>query len=92
VRTTQLTGGYLRPNGVPFSERATMKEFFITFTLPGDAGTWLIVTMVVADPARRELAVQEGSEPRRVEPAALRYRTAARPGADARKPVCGGGV
>jgi hypothetical protein len=50
VRTTQLTGGYLRPNGVPFSDRATVKEFFNTFALPGDAGTWLVVTMVVADP------------------------------------------
>jgi hypothetical protein len=50
VRTTQLTGGYLRPNGVPFGERATVKEFFNTFTLPGDAGTWLVVTTVVADP------------------------------------------
>jgi hypothetical protein len=50
VRTTQLTGGYLRPNGVPFSERTTVKEFFNAFTLPGDAGTWLVVTTVVSDP------------------------------------------
>jgi hypothetical protein len=50
VRTTHLSGGYLRPNGVPFSEQATVKEFFNTFTLPGDGGTWLVVTMVVADP------------------------------------------
>jgi hypothetical protein len=50
VRTAQLTGGYLRPNGVPFSERATVKEFFNMVTLPGDAGAWLIVTTVVADP------------------------------------------
>lgn len=50
VRTTQLLGGYLRPNGVPFSERATVKEFFNTFTLPGDAGRWLVVTAVVTDP------------------------------------------
>ena len=50
VRTTQLAGGYLRPNGVPFSERTMVKEFFSTFTLPGDAGAWLVVTMVVADP------------------------------------------
>jgi hypothetical protein len=50
VRTSQLQGGYLRPNGVPFSERTTVKEFFNTFTLPGDAGDWLVVTMVVADP------------------------------------------
>jgi hypothetical protein len=50
VRTGQLTGGYLRPNGVPFSERATVKEFFNAFTLPGDAGSWLVVTTVVSDP------------------------------------------
>ena len=50
VRTTQLEGGYLRPNGVPFSERATVKEFFNAFTLPGDAGSWLVVTTVVSDP------------------------------------------
>jgi hypothetical protein len=49
VNTTQLTGGYLRPNGVPFSERATVREFFNTFTPPGEAGAWLIVTMVVDD-------------------------------------------
>jgi hypothetical protein len=50
VRTTQLAGGYLRPNGVPFSERTTVKEFFNTFTLPGDSGAWLVVTTVVSDP------------------------------------------
>lgn len=50
VRTTHLLGGYLRANGVPFSERATVQEFFNTFTLPGDAGTWLVITMVVDDP------------------------------------------
>ena len=51
VRTTSMTAGYLRPNGVPYSERATVKEFFNTFTLPDDGGTWLIVTTVVDDPA-----------------------------------------
>lgn len=50
VATTLLAGGYLRPNGVPFSERATVKEFFNTFTLPGEGGAWLIVTTVVYDP------------------------------------------
>jgi hypothetical protein len=39
VVTTNLRAGYLRPNGVPYSER----------TLPDD-GTWLIVTTVVNDP------------------------------------------
>ena len=50
VDTTLLAGGYLRPNGVPFSERATVKEYFNTFALPGDAGAWLVVTTVVDDP------------------------------------------
>jgi len=49
VVTTNLSAGYLRPNGVPYSERAVVKEFFDTFTLPED-GTWLIVTTVVNDP------------------------------------------
>ena len=49
VETIDLLPGYLRPNGVPYSERATVKEFFDTFTLP-DGGTWLIVTTVVNDP------------------------------------------
>jgi hypothetical protein len=50
VRTTRLTGGYLRANGVPYSDRATVKEFFNTFALPAEGGTWLIVTTVVDDP------------------------------------------
>lgn len=50
VRTTHLAPGYLRPNGVPYSEQATVKEYFNSFTLPGDVGSWLIVTTVVDDP------------------------------------------
>ena len=50
VVTTNLQAGYLRPNGVPYSDRAVVKEFFDSFTLPDD-GTWLIVTTVVSDPA-----------------------------------------
>jgi len=49
VVTANLTPGYLRPNGVPYSDRVVIKEFFDTFTLPED-GTWLIVTTVVQDP------------------------------------------
>ena len=49
VVTTNLRAGYLRPNGVPYSERTVVKEFFDSFTLPDD-GTWLIVTTVVNDP------------------------------------------
>ena len=50
VVTTNVTAGYLRPNGVPYSERTTVKEFFDSFTLPDNDGTWLIVTTVVDDP------------------------------------------
>ena len=50
VVTTDLAAGYLRPNGVPYSERAVVKEFFDRFTLPDGDGTWLIVTTVVNDP------------------------------------------
>lgn len=50
VRTTNMAAGYLRPNGVPYSENATIREFFNTFTLPGDGGAWLVVTTVVNDP------------------------------------------
>ena len=49
VVTTNLRAGYLRPNGVPYGERAVVKEFFDIFTLPED-GSWLIVTTVVNDP------------------------------------------
>jgi hypothetical protein len=49
VATSNLSAGYLRPNGVPYSERTSVKEFFNTFTAP-DVGTWLIVTTVVNDP------------------------------------------
>lgn len=50
VHTSKLAPGYLRPNGVPYSEQATMKEFINTFTLPGDGGSWLVVTTVIDDP------------------------------------------
>ncbi|HEY1302976.1 MAG TPA: hypothetical protein VGF24_05480 [Vicinamibacterales bacterium] len=49
VVTTKLAPGYLRSNGVPYSGRTVVKEFFDSFTLPED-GTWLIVTTVVQDP------------------------------------------
>jgi hypothetical protein len=38
VVTTNLSAGYLRPNGVPYSERAVVKEFLDSFTLPRTDG------------------------------------------------------
>jgi hypothetical protein len=50
VVTTHLAPGYLRPNGVPYSDQTTMTEYFHTFTLPGNGGTWMVLTTVVDDP------------------------------------------
>ncbi len=49
VRTTQMSGGYLRRNGVPYSENASLDEYFDTFTEP-NGDTWLVVTSIVTDP------------------------------------------
>jgi hypothetical protein len=48
VVTTNLRAGYLRRNGVPYSENATVTEYFDLSPLPGN-GQLLIVTTVVDD-------------------------------------------
>ena len=49
VMTTNLSGGWLRRNGVPYSDAATMTEYFDRFAAP-DGDEWLVVTTVVTDP------------------------------------------
>ena len=49
VRTTNMRPGYLRKNGVPYSENATLEEYFDTFTEP-NGDNWLVVTSIVTDP------------------------------------------
>jgi len=49
VVTTNLRAGYLRKNGVPYSERATVTGNFDIASLP-DGGKLLLVTTVVEDP------------------------------------------
>ena len=49
VITTNMLAGWLRPNGVPYSESATVTEHFTRFTHPV-AGDWFVVTTVVEDP------------------------------------------
>ena len=50
VVTTNMSGGWLRKNGVPYGELATMTEYFDRFATPsGDQ--WLVVTTLVSDPA-----------------------------------------
>ena len=49
VVTSNLRAGYLRKNGVPYSERATVTEHFDVAPLP-DTGRLLLVTSIVEDP------------------------------------------
>jgi hypothetical protein len=49
VATSNLRAGYLRKNGVPYSERATVTEHFDVAPLAGD-GRLLLVTTIVDDP------------------------------------------
>lgn len=49
VVTTGLAPGWLRPNGVPYSENAVLTEYFDAFTVDDDA--WFSVTSMVEDPA-----------------------------------------
>jgi hypothetical protein len=49
VVTTNMLPGWLRRNGVPYSQNTTVTEHFTRFTHP-DAGDWFVVTTVVEDP------------------------------------------
>jgi hypothetical protein len=49
VTTTNMLPGWLRRNGVPYSENAVVTEHYTRFTHP-EAGDWFIVTTVVDDP------------------------------------------
>lgn len=49
VVTTNLTEGWLRKNGVAYSESASLLEYWDRVNFP-NGDTWLIVTTVVSDP------------------------------------------
>jgi hypothetical protein len=49
IVTTNLRSGYLRKNGVPYSENATVTEYFDMAPLPS-GGQVLLVTSIVEDP------------------------------------------
>ncbi len=49
VVTTNMLPGWLRRNGVPYSDKSTITEYFARFTHP-EAGDWFVVTTVVEDP------------------------------------------
>ena len=48
VATTMLSAGWLRKNGVPYSENATLTEYFDRFAAP-NGDEWLVVTTIVSD-------------------------------------------
>ena len=49
VVTTQLRPGYLRKNGVPYSENTVLTEYFDLHPGPREA-TWITITTIVNDP------------------------------------------
>jgi hypothetical protein len=49
VTTTSLLPGWLRKNGVPYSEDASLTEYFDRFKAP-NGDEWLMVTAIVDDP------------------------------------------
>ena len=49
VTTTRMRPGYLRKNGVPYSENATLEEYFDMFAEP-NGDTWLVLDSIVRDP------------------------------------------
>ena len=48
MTTTRMRPGYLRKNGVPYSEKATLQEFFDR--LPSQRRQWLVVEQLLTDP------------------------------------------
>jgi hypothetical protein len=49
VATTHLLPGYLRKNGIPYSDATTVVEYFDRFSEP-DGTEWFTVTTIVTDP------------------------------------------
>jgi hypothetical protein len=49
VETTNVTAGYLRKNGVPYSADTVLTEYWDVFDAP-DGDRWLVITSVVHDP------------------------------------------
>ena len=49
MRTSQLLPGYLRKNGIPYSENASVTEYYDQFT-ERNGQAWFTVTTIVNDP------------------------------------------
>ena len=49
VVTTKMRSGYLRKNGVPYSDKAVLTEYYDR-TNEANGESWLVVTSIVDDP------------------------------------------
>jgi hypothetical protein len=78
VVTTRLRPGYLRKNGVPYSDQTAVTEYFTPFGGPG--GDYFNVTVVVEDPRYlndvyvRSMQFRKESDPSRWNPQPCRSR------------------
>ena len=83
VSTTNLRAGYLRKNGVPYSDKTSLMEYFDLFREP-DGATWFTVTTVVTDPelfgrsVRDDNRFQEGSRRLQVRSDAMQVKVKAK--------------
>ena len=50
VQTDNLTGGWIRRNGAPYSDQTAVVEYFDNFMSPTDEVEWLVVTQTLTDP------------------------------------------
>jgi len=50
VETTGMRAGYLRKNGVPYSEGAVLTEYFDLVPVQPNGDRWLVVSSIVDDP------------------------------------------
>jgi hypothetical protein len=50
VVTTAFRDGYLRSNGVPYSENASLTEHFDRLPMPPNSDAWLVVSSIFEDP------------------------------------------
>ena len=50
VTTTDFRDGYLRSNGVPYSENASLTEHFDRLPAPPNGDVWLVVSSILEDP------------------------------------------
>src|SRR5438045_3367996 len=47
VRTTSMTAGYLRKNGVPYSEKAALTEYLDLMPPQPNGDRWLVLSSIV---------------------------------------------